>query len=212
METRRRNVVVGVDEAGRGAFFSRIYSAVVVANPELMEELQQQKLVVRDSKKMTPRQRNQTYDYLLQHSLYGIGYCDEKEIDQYGITKCNVWCMHRALDQLVSQHPDLVIEKILVDGVLFSPWREVPFELVVRGEDQHPEIAMASIVAKTSRDRFLLELCEKFPELDEKYHIKNNKGYGTVQHRKGLQEHGKHDFHRQSFIHAYTKHHLQFLT
>lgn len=206
----KQKVVVGVDEAGRGAFFSRIYSAVVVYNPDLKEDIKKNKIVIRDSKKMTPRQRDQSYEFLVQHTMFGIGYCDEKEIDEYGITKCNIWSMHRALDNLVCQFPELEIERILVDGVLFSPWRDVPFELVVKGENKHEEIAMASVIAKTSRDRFLIGLCEQFPELDEKYHIRNNKGYGTAKHIQGLKEHGKHDFHRQSFIRPYVKR-LQFL-
>lgn len=208
---QQKKVVVGIDEAGRGAFFSRIYSAVVVSNPDLTEDIEKNKIIIRDSKKMTPRQRNLTFDFLVENIMFGVGYCDEKEIDHLGITKCNILSMHRALDNLVSKYPQIEVEKILVDGVLFSPWQDgVPFELIVKGESKHLEIAMASILAKTCRDRFIVELCENFPELDERYDIKNNKGYGTAKHIQGLRKYGKHEFHRQSFIRHYCKG-LQFL-
>lgn len=209
METKQK-VVVGIDEAGRGAFLSRIYSAVVVSDPNLLEDIEKNKIIIRDSKKMTPRQRSLSYDFLVQSAMFGIGYCDEKEIDESGITHCNILSMHRALDNLVEKYPHIGIEKIRVDGVLFAPWQDVPFELIVKGETKHMEIAMASIIAKTCRDRFITDLCEKIPELDEKYHIKNNKGYGTAKHIQGIRKYGKHEFHRQSFIRSYSTS-LQFL-
>lgn len=196
-------VVIGVDEAGRGAFFSRMYSAAVVYDPDLVSSASEKKIVIRDSKKMTPRQRQFSYEFLQDHSLYGVGYCDEKEIDELGISRCNILSMHRAIDNLISKHPNLGIELIRVDGVLFEPYRDTRHELVVRGESAHPEIAMASILAKTHRDLFVLGLCEQDPELDEKYHIKSNKGYGTAKHIEGIRRHGLHRFHRKTFVRNY---------
>lgn len=191
-------MIVGVDEAGRGAFFGRIYSAAVVACP--IEE--GEKLVVRDSKKMTPRQRSATFDYLAGHALFGVGWCEPEEVDGLGIGRCNVLSMHRALDDLVARH-GVRIEKILVDGVLFEPFRGIPHETIVRGEDAHPEIAMASIVAKTSRDRHILSLCDNDPTLHDKYDLRNNKGYGTAKHIAGLRAHGSHPSHRRTFTRNY---------
>lgn len=203
MKETSSSIIVGIDEAGRGAFFGRIYSAAVVHDPSLMETALQQKLVIRDSKKMTPRQRSVSRQFLEKHAQFGIGWCDEKEIDTLGITKCNILCMHRALDDLLSKYPSLVVDKIHVDGVLFAPYHSIPFQLVAHGEDTHEEIAMASILAKTLRDEWVVGLCDQFPDLDEKYHLRNNKGYGTKQHIKGLRTHGPHPSHRRSFLRNY---------
>lgn len=191
------NMIVGVDEAGRGAFFGRIYSAAVVACP--LDE----KLVVRDSKKMTPRQRSATFDYLCDHALFGVGWCGPEEIDALGVGRCNILSMHRALEDIVARH-NVRIEKILVDGVLFEPFRGIPHETIVRGEDEHVEIAMASIIAKVSRDRHIVSLCDEEPALHDKYDLRNNKGYGTAKHIAGLRAHGPHHAHRRSFIRGYS--------
>lgn len=200
-----RNVVIGVDEAGRGAFFGRMYSAAAVCDEEVLRKAAEQKIVIRDSKKMTPRQRNLSFDFLVQNCVFGVGYCDEKEIDELGITRCNVLCMHRAIDDLLSGHPSVRVEKIHVDGVLFRPYHDIPHELVVHGESKHTEIAMASILAKAHRDQFITEMCEKDPELDEKYSIKSNKGYGTARHIEGIRRHGLHRSHRKLFVRNHHK-------
>jgi ribonuclease HII len=197
-------VIVGVDEAGRGAFFGRIYSAAAVACPS------DNGVVIRDSKKMTPRQRSLTFDYLCANTRYGIGWCDEKEIDELGVGRCNILSMHRALSDLLARH-SVEIEKILVDGVLFEPFRGIPYETVVRGEDAHLEIATASILAKVSRDRFIVGMCDEDEALDEKYDLRRNKGYGTARHIAGLREHGPHASHRRSFIRNHCGSHLRFL-
>lgn len=206
-----RKVVVGVDEAGRGAFFSRMYSAAAVYDPDLLSQATADKIVLRDSKKMTPRQRQISYSFLQDHCLFGVGYCDEKEIDELGISRCNILSMHRALDDLRAKYPDLIVEKIRVDGVLFGPYAGIPYELVVRGESQHPEIAMASILAKSYRDQFILDLCEQDPLLNEKYYLASNKGYGTAKHIEGIRRHGLHAFHRRAFVRNYQPT-LRFLT
>lgn len=205
------NVIVGVDEAGRGAFFSRIYSVAVAFTENIREKVIEDKIVIRDSKKMTPRQRLCSYEYLKQHVRYGVGYCDEKEIDEKGITKCNILCMHRALENLLSQYPNMKMVKIHVDGVLFAPFQDIPHETIVRGDDSHMEIAMASILAKTIRDLFIIGLCDEDSSLEEKYDLRKNKGYGTVRHREGIRKHGSHPLHRQSFLRKCTSHHLRFL-
>lgn len=197
---KQTGIVVGVDEAGRGAFFSRIYSAAVVYDPEVVSAADNKKIVIRDSKKMTPKQRVSSYDFLLQSCLFGIGFCDEKEIDTLGITRCNVLSMHRALDDLLAKHPHLKISKINVDGVLFQPYHDIPSELIVHGDTKNIEIAMASILAKTHRDLFVTDLCCEDPSLDEKYSIKSNKGYGTAKHIQGIRRHGLHPFHRKTFV------------
>ena len=199
-EQKPTGIIVGVDEAGRGAFFSRMYSAAVVYDPDIVVKAHDKKIVIRDSKKMTPKQRISSYDFLMESCLFGVGFCDEKEIDTLGITRCNVLSMHRALDNLLEKYPHLQISKINVDGVLFKPYRDIPSELIVHGDTKNIEIAMASIIAKTHRDLFITDLCEKDPSLDEKYNIKNNKGYGTAKHIQGIRRYGLHPYHRKTFV------------
>lgn len=208
MEQKKR-VVIGLDEAGRGAFFSRIYSAAVVHDPDLIENAVKNKIVIRDSKKMTPRQRSLSFDYLIQNTLFGVGWCDEKEIDNLGITRCNILSMHRAIENLLEKHPEIEIVKIHVDGVLFRPFHDIPHETIIRGETTHPEIAMASILAKTHRDYFIMEMCDNNPSIDENYGIRSNKGYGTAKHIAGIKKHGPHSSHRNTFIKNH--YHLRFL-
>lgn len=200
MEELQKPVVIGVDEAGRGAFFSRIYSAAVVLDQAVVDKAIEEKIVIRDSKKMTPRQRQFSFDFLTKNCLFGIGYCSEDEIDNLGINRCNILCMHRAIDDLVIKSPFLNIEKINVDGLLFQSYHDIPHQLIVRGETTHPEIAMASILAKTHRDQFIKDLCQEDPQLDERYNIHSNKGYGTMKHIEGIRLYGLHRSHRSTFV------------
>lgn len=195
-----QKVIIGLDEAGRGAFLGRIYSAAAVYDPETNNP---EKVVVRDSKKMTPRQRSLSCDYLIKNILYGIGWCNEKEIDELGVTRCNILSMHRALEDLLKKNPTIVVEKINVDGVLFEPFHNIPFETIVKGDNTHPEIMVASILAKTHRDRYIEQLCDDQPLLQERYCLRNNKGYGTAKHVEGIKKYGLHDLHRKTFVKNY---------
>ena len=212
MDEQKTKVIIGVDEAGRGSFFGPICSGVVVFDDNLIQNaVEKEKLVIRDSKKMTPLQRNRCYDYLVNNAKYGVGLCSVKEIDELGISRCNVLCMHRAIEDLLSKFTNqLEIELVRVDGVLFKPFRDTPFELVVQGESKHPEIAMASIIAKTYRDRMMIELCKDNNSLQDRYDLENNKGYGTAKHIAGLRKYGPHPQHRKLFIRNHNQH-LQFL-
>lgn len=197
---QKQKVIVGVDEAGRGAFLGRMYSAAAVYCPDTSNP---SKVVVRDSKKMTPRQRSLTCDYLVENILYGVGWCDEKEIDSLGVTRCNILSMHRALEDLLQRNPDIMVEKIHVDGVLFEPFQDIPYETIVKGDNSHPEIMAASILAKTHRDRYIEQLCDENPVLQENYLLRNNKGYGTAKHVDGIRKHGINDLHRKTFVKNY---------
>lgn len=194
--------VIGVDEAGRGSLLGRIYAAAVIL-PEHwsipVSTKKRDQVVLRDSKKMTPLQRNRARNFIEEHAMFGVGYCDEKEIDVMGITHCNVLAMHRAIDNLLSKHPDVYVEKVRVDGVLFRPYHDIPHELIVRGDNEYPEIAAASVLAKTHRDEFIGSLCQQDERLLQ-YGIHTNKGYGAAAHIKAIQEHGPHPAHRRTFI------------
>ena len=109
--------------------------------------------------------------------------------------------MHQNVDNLT-----LDIDHILVDGNYFTPYKDItsygvetPSNCVIKGDDSYYSIAAASILAKTARDRYIDKLCEKEPELDEKYGIKTNKGYGASKHIKGIKKYGISEGHRKTF-------------
>lgn len=215
MQAEREPKLMGVDEAGRGSLFSRIYAAAVVLPDDWsipVSTKKKEQVVLRDSKKMTALQRQRAREFIETHAMFGVGFCDEKEIDIMGISHCNVLAMHRAMDDLLLKHPDVRVDKVMVDGVLFRPHRDIPYELVVRGESEHPEIAAASILAKTHRDDFICGLCNNDERLS-KYCISSNKGYGAAAHIKAIQTHGPHPLHRKSFLkNFYCPNRLRFLT
>lgn len=194
-------MIIGIDEAGRGSLLSSIVACAIVQNDGIMTE--NTKIIIRDSKKMTPLQRKKTRKYLEDNCIFGIGSCNEKEIDEKGIQWCNMTAMHRAIDSLCEKNPTIEITKILVDGNRFKPYNDIPYELVIHGDSCVPVISCASILAKTIRDQWIEEQCEK--EDLYKYGIKNNKGYGTKQHIEALRQYGSTPFHRQTFIQKIVK-------
>jgi ribonuclease HII len=197
---------IGIDEAGRGSLMGRVYAgAVCFPENGWMEDAVVQKIVIRDSKKMTAKARQKSREYIEKTTMWGIGYTSEEEVDRLGIVPANILAMHRAIDCLLEKHPELLVVKkkeLKVDGTCFRDYPDIPHELVVRGESVHPEIASASILAKTHRDEHVLELCNADVDL-LRYHLDTNKGYGTAAHLKALKEHGASRFHRRTFIHAY---------
>lgn len=214
MEPIKEHVIIGVDEAGRGSLFGPIFAAAVVLNHNIFANMgKDKKLVLRDSKKMTHNQRTRAKEYIEQNVYYGIGYCDPQEIDNMGINHCNVLAMHRAIDNLLDKHGSiLIIDKINVDGVLFQKYKDVPYELIIRGDSTHPEISAASILAKTNRDNMIQEICIQSPSLDI-YGLQKHKGYGTKEHITKIKQHGPSPMHRESFIkNFYTIKKLRFLS
>lgn len=192
-----KQVIVGLDEAGRGSLFGSIVACAVVQDESIVS-WNNKDIIIRDSKKMTALQRQRTCRFLEKHCMYGIGICDASEIDTKGIGRCNKIAMHRAIDDLCRKYPDIEILHLLVDGNQFEPYRTIPYTLIVHGDDSTPVISCASIIAKTTRDESVLQLCQ---EQDlEKYGIANNKGYGTKKHIGAIQTFGAHSMHRQTFL------------
>jgi ribonuclease HII len=215
------NYIVGVDEAGRGSLFGRIYACAVGVQESgnLTQDLESynkdkkksEQVVIRDSKTMSVRQRNKSREYLEKSGvLFGIGWCEASEIDEKGIVYCNILAMHRALDELVSKNPHITISKIRVDGILFKSYNEIPYELIVKGDSKHIEIATASILAKTYHDDYIQKLCIEDNEL-EKYGLLSNQGYGTAKHIRAIKEHKEHKLHRKTFIKNFQEQILKYL-
>jgi ribonuclease HII len=188
----------GIDEAGRGPLFGRVYAAVVVLHPELNYD----ENMIKDSKRISKKKLPSCEEYVKDVALdWSVAFSTEQRIDEINILHATQEAMHKAIRKL-----DITPEFLLVDGNYFTPYRdetrngrEIPCNCVIGGDDSYYSIAAASILAKTARDRYINELCEKNPELDERYGIASNKGYGSKEHIQGIKRYGISEWHRKTF-------------
>jgi len=201
MENHEKAWIIGVDEAGRGSLLGRVYAGAVCFGSEVSETWRKKKIVIWDSKKMTAKARQRSRIYIEDKAMWGIGWASEEEVDRLGIVPANTLAMHRAIDDLMARFPILTEMKIelKVDGTFFRDYPNIPHKLVVRGESAYPEIAAASILAKTHRDAYIQELCRSNSSLT-RYCLETNMGYGTAAHLAALREYGSTPLHRQTFI------------
>ena len=177
--------VCGVDEAGRGPLAGPVCAAAVILPPDLRIE------GLNDSKKLTDKKRRELYDVITQEALaYGIAFADRDEIDEINILQATFLAMQRALDRL-SLKPDLA----LIDGNRAGSFG-IPVRTIVKGDSLSANIAAASILAKVTRDRFMLKLDEEYPM----YAFSKHKGYGTKLHYAKLKEFGPSPVHRVTFL------------
>lgn len=175
----------GCDEAGRGCLAGPVVAAAVILPERFAHPL------LNDSKQLTESQRELLRPIIEAEALsWGIGVCSPEEIDQMNILQASITAMHRAIDQLV-----LSPELLLIDGNRFRPYPGISHECIVKGDATYRSIAAASILAKTERDRLMLELEEQYPG----YGFAEHKGYPTPQHRAALAELGPSPVHRLSF-------------
>jgi len=155
---------------------------------------------MRDSKKLSENKRLYAFDYIKENAIdWVVEYKDEKYIDKHNIFASNYTAMHEAVRKLLVK-PD----HLLVDGNYFKPCMYndddyISYTTVVKGDNKYTAIAAASILAKVSRDKYIEEMCEKYPLLDEYYDIKSNKGYGSKRHMEGIKKYGISPWHRKSF-------------
>lgn len=175
----------GVDEAGRGPLVGSVVAAAVIL-PYGFEDAR-----IRDSKKMSERQREELEPIIKERALaWGIGEASAAEIDEVNILQATFLAMNRAIAQLVVR-PDL----LLVDGNRFRGGDGIEYRTVVGGDGKHYSIAAASILAKTERDRQMRALDAEFPM----YGWGRNKGYPTREHLEALREYGVSEYHRRSY-------------
>ena len=140
---------------------------------------------------LTPEQREMLRVYIESNALhYAVGVVDNEEIDTINILRASFKAMHLALEQLPIE-PAL----ILVDGNRFTAWRTVRHQCIIKGDGIYASIAAASVLAKTYRDKYMRQVHEEFPH----YNWAQNKGYGTPEHRRAIEEHGLCKYHRKSF-------------
>lgn len=185
-------LAAGLDEAGRGAWAGPVAAAAVILpldRPDLLDVL----AGVTDSKQVTPERREELAPIIKEVAVsWAVGRCTSKEIDDLGIVPATKRAMERALRKLDIDPTHLLIDALNLDEKVMPLEQQTR---IIKGDQRSLSIAAASILAKVTRDRFMVALDEQYPE----YGFLNHKGYGTKQHRAALGEFGPCVAHRHSF-------------
>ena len=177
--------ICGVDEAGAGPLAGPVYAAAVIFPRGLTLPY------LNDSKKVTPRRREILFDQIREQAIaYAIAWADEKEIDEINILNARMLAMDRAIKML-----NPAADFALIDGN-WNQGIQLQNEMVVHGDARSASIAAASILAKVSRDRFMVELAEQYPQ----YAFETHKGYPTKLHYERLRQYGPSPVHRKTFL------------
>lgn len=186
------DIEIGLDECARGVMFGRLYAAAVIMPKEKLKDNIFE--TIKDSKKLSRKKREKLYDYIIKNCIeYSIAWVDEKEVDNVNVLEANINAFHKCLDNIKTEYTN-----ILVDGIHFRNYKCSPFECIKGGDNKYISIAAASILAKVSHDRYIMDLCEKEPDL-KKYDLENNMGYGTKKHIAAINEYGSSKYHRKTF-------------
>ena len=177
--------ICGVDEAGAGPLAGPVYAAAVILPRGLTLPY------LNDSKKVTPRRREILFDQIREQAVaYAIAWADEKEIDEINILNARMLAMDRAIKMLNPAADFALIDGNRNQGI------ELQNEMVVHGDARSASIAAASILAKVSRERFMVELAEQYPQ----YAFEKHKGYPTKLHYQRLRQYGPSPVHRKTFL------------
>lgn len=178
-------IICGVDEAGRGPLAGPVCAAAVILPPNTDIP------GLNDSKKLSDKKRRELYPIIKEQAIaYGIAFADHNEIDEINILQATYLAMERAINQLQVK-PELA----LIDGNRAKDFG-IPVETVVHGDSLSASIAAASVLAKVTRDDYMLQMAEEYPGYDFEIH----KGYGTKAHYAALTAHGPSPIHRMSFL------------
>ncbi|EFA96986.1 ribonuclease HII [Hoylesella timonensis] len=178
-------IEAGCDEAGRGCLAGSIFAAAVILPSDYDNH------VLNDSKQLTRKKRNELREVIMQAAVaWAVGEVSPQEIDEINILRASFLAMHRALDQLKVRP-----QAIIVDGNRFTPYHDIPYTTIVKGDAKYQSIAAASILAKTFRDDYMDRLAEEYPQ----YHWESNMGYPTREHRAAIQQYGVTPYHRRSY-------------
>lgn len=178
--------VCGIDEAGRGPLCGPVYAAAVILPDGIEID------GLNDSKKLSEKKREALFDVIIQKAVaYSIGVATEREIDEINILNATFLAMCRAVEGL-----KVNADFALVDGNKIPKGLKIPAQAIVKGDSASMSIAAASILAKVSRDRFMMELDEKYPQ----YQLSKHKGYPTKLHRELVKEYGPNEIYRMTFL------------
>ena len=209
-------IEVGIDEAGRGPMFGRVYAGAVV----LPKDDSFDHSLMKDSKRFHSKKKiEQVAEYIKANAVaWAVEYEDEKIIDEINILQATQSAMHKAIKKVIVQiknkfATDSIYDNknmmLLVDGNYFKPFttlngtktkmETIQHHLIEKGDNKFTAIAAASILAKVERDRYIDDLCLENPELSERYGIDSNKGYGSKTHMDGIKKYGITKWHRRTF-------------
>ena len=178
------NKVAGVDEVGRGCLAGPVFAAAVILNNDINTKN------IKDSKKIPFRKRILLSEYIKKNSIYAVGTASVEEINKINILNASLLSMKRALSKL-----KLKPSMAYIDGLFVPKNMEIKCKAFVKGDGKIISISAASIVAKATRDLFMIKLGKKFP----KYRWNKNFGYGTAEHIKSLRKYGVTKHHRKKF-------------
>jgi len=196
-------VEIGVDEAGRGCLFGRVYTASVIL-PRRNFDFS----CIKDSKKFhSKRKIANVANYIKENSIsWSVSYENEKVIDNLNILQATQCSMHKSIHTCIDKLKDVDISNVLllIDGNYFNDYyhgtsEPVQHVTIEDGDNKYTSIAAASILAKVERDNYITELCDEHPDLIEHYNLQKNKGYATKDHRNGISKFGITEWHRRSF-------------
>lgn len=187
-------IVIGVDEAGRGPLAGNVVAAAAILK-KYSSDLDD----INDSKKLTEKKREKLFDVIMENFYIGVGEATPEEIDEINILNATFLAMRRALENLKKQCS--TDHLVLVDGNFKIREYEGEQEFVIKGDAKSLSIAAASIIAKVTRDREMIEEGKKYPE----YKFEKHKGYGTKLHKEKLLELGVLPIHRKSFLNKIIK-------
>lgn len=175
----------GIDEAGRGCLAGPVTAAAVILNENFAHA------VLNDSKQLSERKRDFLKPIIELESIsFGVAHIYQDKIDKINILNASILAMHHAID-LLNPYPHFII----VDGNKFKPYKNIPFETIIKGDGKFMSIAAASVLAKTYRDDYMIRIHDEFPM----YNWKQNKGYPTEEHRDAIKKYGITKYHRKTF-------------
>ena len=175
----------GLDEAGRGCYAGPVFAAAVILPKDFFHPL------LNDSKQLNEKQRDLLRPVIEKESIaYAIAEVSNNEIDEINILQASFKAMHVSVGKL-----SLSPQFLLIDGNRFKPYPDIPHTCIIKGDGKYASIAAASILAKTYRDEYMHKIQLEFPQ----YQWNKNKGYGTLQHRKAIEQFGLCKYHRKSF-------------
>lgn len=178
-------VEAGCDEAGRGCLAGAVFAAAVIFPPDYKHP------EIQDSKKVSPSKREDLREVIKKDAIaWAVSKVDVAEIDKINILAASIKAINIAVNSL-----NLKPEFLLVDGNRFTDFLDIPYKCIVKGDAKFLSIAAASILAKTYRDDYMLEIAKKYPQ----YLWHKNKGYPTAEHRKAILKYGITPYHRKSF-------------
>ncbi len=178
------NLIAGMDEVGRGPLIGPVVTACVILPKDFVLE------GLTDSKKLSEKKREEFYDYIMEHAIsVGIGMMDENIIDEVNIYEATKLAMYQAVEKSKVKPEHVLIDAMKLDKL------EMPSTSIIKGDAKSISIAAASVIAKVTRDRMMIELDKKYPM----YGFKSHKGYPTKKHIEAIKEYGLIDGYRKTF-------------